>query len=70
MSKIMIESSNKNDTPVDIEDKLEKAVESIKLQREGKQFSDKFLKSEKDKADKIVSQVFGSMLDEIEAVLK
>lgn len=69
MSKLIIESSNTNDSVADIEEKLEKAVEMIKLQRERKEFSDVFLKSEKDKADAIVTKVFDSMLGEIEKVL-
>lgn len=70
MSKITIESTNSKDSIVDIEEKLEKAVDMLKLQRERKEFSDVFLKSEKDKADKIVSAIFSSMVDEIEKILK
>ena len=70
MSKITIESTNSKDSIVDIEEKLEKAVEMLKLQRERKEFSDVFLKAEKDKADKIVSAIFSSMVDEIEKILK
>lgn len=70
MSRIIIESSNKQDTPADIEDKLEKAVESIRLQRETKQFNDRFLKSQKDKADRVVAQVFDHMTKEIESIMK
>ena len=70
MSKITIESTNSKDSIVDIEEKLEKAVEMLKLQRERKEFSDVFLKTEKDQADKIVSAVFSSMVDEIEKILK
>ena len=70
MSKITIESTNSKDSIVDIEEKLEKAVDMLKLQRERKEFSDVFLKAEKDKADKIVSAVFSSMVDEIEKILK
>lgn len=70
VSKLIIESSDKNDSVTDIEEKLEKAVESIRLQREKKEFSDIFLKSEKDKADKVVSAVFDSMISEISKVLK
>ena len=40
MSKIIIESTNKNDSVTDIEEKLEKAYTSIRMQRENKQFSD------------------------------
>ena len=69
MKKIIIESSNKNDTVTDIEEKLEKAVSSIRLQRENKQFSDIFLKQQKDQADKVVSKVFDSMIEEISDVL-
>lgn len=70
MSKIIIESTNKNDSVTDIEEKLEKAYTSIQMQRENKQFSDVFLKSQKDKADKVVSSVFSNMIEEISEVLK
>ena len=70
MSKITIESTNSKYSIVDIEEKLEKAVDMLKLQRERKEFSDVFLKAEKDKADKIVSAIFSSMVDEIEKILK
>lgn len=70
MSKIIIESTNKNDSVTDIEEKLEKAYTSIQMQRENKQFSDVFLKSQKDKADKVVYSVFSSMIEEISEVLK
>lgn len=70
MSKIIIESTNKSDSVTDIEEKLEKAYTSIQMQRENKQFSDVFLKSQKDKADKVVSSVFSNMIEEISEVLK
>ena len=70
MSKLVIESTNKNDTPADIEDKLEKAYSSIQLQREKKQLSDVYLKVQKDKADKSVNMLFNNMIDEISEVLK
>ena len=70
MKKLVIESTDKNDTITDIEEKLEKALSSIKLQRENKQFSDVFLKAQKDRADNIVSKVFDNMVTEISNVLK
>lgn len=70
MSKLIIESSNKNDSVVDIEEKLEKAVESLRLQREQKDLSDVFLKSQKDLAGKMVAAIFNSMVSEISDVLK
>lgn len=70
MSKIIIESSDKNDSVTDIEEKLEKAVDIIRLQRERKEFTDVFLKAQKDQADKIVASVFESMISEISKVLK
>lgn len=70
MSKIVIESTNKSDSVTDIEEKLEKAVDSIRLQREKKEFSDVFLKAKKDQADKVVSAVFDNMISEIAEVLK
>lgn len=70
MAKLVIESTNKHDTPADIEDKLEKAYSSIQLQREKKQLSDVYLKAQKDKADKFVNAAFSNMIDEISEVLK
>ena len=70
MSKLVIESSNKHDSPVDIEDKLEKAYTSIQLQRERKEFRDVFLKSKKDKADGVIASLFNNMIEEISEVLK
>lgn len=70
MSKIVIESTNKSDSVTDIEEKLEKAVDSIRLQREKKEFSDVFLKAKKDQADKVVSAVFENMVLEIAEILK
>lgn len=69
MSQIIIESSNPNDTPAEIEVKLEKAARTVKLQRENKQFTDIFLKSKKSQTDKIVSALFKNMIKEIEQVL-
>ena len=70
MLKIVVTSSNKSDKVVDIEEKLEKAMSVLQLQRDKKQFSDVFLKAKKDKADKVVSLVFSNMIDEISKVLK
>ena len=70
MSKLVIESSNKGDTQVDIEEKLQKAVESIQIQRERKEFRDVFLKAKKDKADKVASALFNNMISEISEVMK
>ena len=70
MKQLIIESTDKNDTITDIEEKLEKALSSIKLQRENKQFSDVFLKAQKDRADNIVSKVFDNMITEISNILK
>lgn len=70
MKKLVIESTDKNDTITDIEEKLEKALSSIKLQRENKQFSDVFLKAQKDRADNTVSKVFDNMVTEISNILK
>ena len=68
MSQIIIESSNPNDTPAEIEVKLEKAARTIKLQRENKQFTDVFLKARKTYTDRIVSDIFKNMIKEIEQV--
>lgn len=69
MSKLIIESSNSDDTVTDIEEKLEKAMSSIKSQRERKQFSDPFLKAKKEKADAAVNAVLDNMVDEVAKVL-
>ena len=66
---IIIESSNKKDSPVDIEDKLEKAYTAITLQREKKVFTDAFLKAKKSHADKIVNKVFQHMIEEIADII-
>lgn len=65
MSTIIIQSTNTKDTPVDIEEKLEKAVDSIKLQRENKTLSDPYLKKQKDIADVVIDRLFESMIEEI-----
>lgn len=70
MSKLVIESSNKQDSAADIEDKLEKAYTSIQMQREKKEFSDIYLKARKDTVDKQVSALFSNMIEEISEVLK
>lgn len=69
MSKLVVKSSDVSDSPADIEDKLEKAFNSIQLQRDKKEFSDVFLKSEKDKADSIILNVFESLISELANVL-
>ena len=66
---IIVESSNKNDSPVDIEEKLEKAYSAITLQRENKVFTDSFLKARKAYADKTVKEVFQHMIEEIANVI-
>ena len=66
---IIIESSNKNDSPVDIEEKLEKAYTAITIQREKKVFSDRFLKARKSQVDKAVKHVFQNMIEEITKVI-
>lgn len=66
---IIIESSDKNDSPVDIEEKLEKAYTAITLQREKKVFNDNFLKARKSHADKIVKKVFQHMIEEIAEII-
>lgn len=70
MSKIIIESTDKTDTQVDIEEKLLKAVSTLQQQRENKTFREPFLKKEKDKADKIIHSLFENMISEISKALK
>lgn len=66
---IIVESSDKRDSPVDIEEKLEKAYTAITLQREKKAFSDAFLKARKSQADKTVKKVFQHMIEEIAEII-
>lgn len=69
MKRIIIESTDPMDSEVDIEEKLEKAVETIRLQREQKEFTDLFLKEKKAQADQIVSKVLDSMVDRVSEVI-
>lgn len=69
MKRLVIKSTNPKDTRVDIEEKLEKAVESLKLQREKKEFRDKYLLERKQSADTAIRKVFSHLIDEIEKVL-
>lgn len=70
MSKqLIIQSTDTKDTPVDIEEKLEKAMTAIQAQREQKEFGDLFLRDQKKTADGIVQAVFANMVDEIAKVL-
>lgn len=67
--QLVIQSTDARDTPVDIEEKLEKAVSAIRMQREQKQFTDLFLIGQKKAADEVVHAVFNNMIDEIAKVL-
>lgn len=67
--QIVVTSSNKSDTPVDIEEKLQKAVSTIKQQQESRQIPDIFLKTQHHTSAKIVDKVMTSMLDEIAGIL-
>lgn len=55
--------------PADAEINLEKAVDSIRLDREQNILSDKFLKSRKDIADSCVALIFDHMIEEIAKVV-
>lgn len=67
--QLVIQSTDARDTPVDIEEKLEKAVSAIRMQREQKEFSDLFLRDQKKAADEVVHAVFSNMVEEIAKVL-
>lgn len=69
MEQIEIVSTDKNDTPGDIEEKLLKAAKAVQLKRENKQFTDVFLKERKDKSTEIFRKVINNMMDEISEVL-
>jgi hypothetical protein len=71
MSNITIESSNPHDTPVEIEEKLEKAYTAVKNNREAnhRDFNDRYLQSKKVTADMVVTKVFKNMISEINTVL-
>ena len=70
MKRLIIESSDKSDTAVDIEEKLLKAVDTLQQQRENKQLPDSFLKSQKDIADKLVNKTFRNIVAKISKVLE
>ena len=67
--KVVISSTNKNDTPIDIADKIRKAVSIIQSQQDSKQFTDPFLKNIKDQADVVVDKILNNMIQEISATL-
>lgn len=67
--KIVVTSTNKADTPVDIEEKLQKAVAAMKLQQESRELPDTFLKTEYQTTATLVDQVIESMLSEVAEVL-
>lgn len=67
--QIVVTSSDKSDTPLDIEEKLQKAVTIIKEQQESREIPDLFLKTQHQTAAKVVDQVLESMLSEIAEVL-
>jgi len=69
MKQIIIESTDRNDSPADIEEKLEKAMNSMVIQREKKEFDDNYLKDKRQAADKLVAVIFGNMIKEIQEVL-
>lgn len=69
MSRIIIESTNKTDTPADIEDKLEKAMSSIQLQRDKREFSDIYLKELDDRMSQVTQKIFDNMIEEVTKVL-
>lgn len=64
MSKLTITSSVSM-SKQQLEEELVKAGKSIELQQEKKEFTDKYLKTHKDKVAKAVHLVFVSMLNEI-----
>lgn len=69
MQKVIIKSLN-NSSPEAIEETLEKALNSLQLQREKQQIPDRYLKQKKALSDKLVSAVFDNMLTEIADVLQ
>lgn len=69
MKKIIFESSNTTDTPADIEDKILKAAESLKIQREKAPLKEPALQEEKVRTDNIISKVFSHMIQEIDKEL-
>lgn len=69
MQKIIIKSLN-NDSPEAIEETLEKALNSLQINREKQQIPDKYLKQKKLASDKIVSMLFSNMISEIAKVLQ
>ena len=66
---MMIVSSDSKDTPLDIEEKLQKAVATLKEQQESREIPDLFLKSHYQTTSVLIDQIYQSMLDEISEVL-
>ena len=56
-------------SPAEVECVLEKAVSTIQLKREKKEFSDKFMKKSKSLADTVVNNIFTSMIKDISNIL-
>jgi hypothetical protein len=56
-------------TPADAEVNLEKAVDSIRLNRERSGFRDNSLKSLKQKIDVVVQVIFDSIIQEVEGII-
>lgn len=67
-SQMVIFSFNKSDSPVDIEEKLQKATSAMKQQQESRQLPDEFLKTENINAI-AVDEVIESILSEIADIL-
>ena len=70
MSRLVVESSDPNDSEADIEDKLEKAARSVQISREAKGLTDPYLKELSDTTDTLIGKVFDSMVDQIAKVLE
>lgn len=67
--KVTVVSSNKADSPLDIQEKLQKAVSAMKAQQESRTLPDEFLMTQHTDATKLVEHTFNSMMSEIAEVL-
>ena len=66
MGKVLLKYKG---SPADAEIRLEKAVESIKLDREQKVLPEPYLKDKKDTMDSYVAKIFENMIEEIAKVV-
>ena len=70
MKQLVIESSNLNDTPSEIEEMLQKAVSTLQSQRENRPIKDPFLQEQIKIRDEMFHKVMNNMVSELKEVIK